>query len=231
MNSAVVTILVCLLVLCAQGQVNTSQRCKCSKGFTMINPKLIQGEPVIHHPSIFCSNIEIIVNLRGVGKKCVNPKSWLGKYIQENISKSEEKGAVTMTTASRQVNTSQRCKCSKGFAMINPKLIQGEPVIHHPSIFCSNIEIIVNLRGVGKKCVNPKSRLGKYIQENINKSEEKRAVTVMTASTIRSVLQQHQDRFVNLESKLDAAFASVLARLEDMSKGLQPPAADPPPQD
>ena len=50
-------------------------------------------------------------------------------------------------------------------------------------------------------------------------------------SAIRSVLQQHQDRFVNLESKLDAAFASVLARLEDMSKGFQPPAADPPPQD
>ncbi|KAG7236802.1 hypothetical protein INR49_000265 [Caranx melampygus] len=84
----------------AQGQVNTSQRCKCSKGFAMINPKLIQGEPVIHHPSIFCSNIEIM---------------------------SEEKGAVTMTAASRQDNTSQRCKCSKGFAMINPKLIQGEP--------------------------------------------------------------------------------------------------------
>ena len=48
---------------------------------------------------------------------------------------------------------------------------------------------------------------------------------------VHKALHQHESRFVNLENKLDAAFAGVLARLDAMSRNppIQPPSTTSPP--
>ncbi|CAK6978546.1 uncharacterized protein LOC122969115 isoform X4 [Scomber scombrus] len=106
MKSAVIAFLSCLFVLYVQGQSDTSKRCRCSKDFVgRISIKLIKGEPVVHLPSIFCLNTEIIITTTADKQKCVNPKSPLGRIILKNMNKHRKNGAVSMTTTSSQTNT------------------------------------------------------------------------------------------------------------------------------
>ncbi|KAM7416972.1 hypothetical protein PAMA_018856 [Pampus argenteus] len=107
MKSAVIAFLTCLLVLCVQGQSDTgSKKCKCSGGYVgRINPKFIKAVPVIHQPSIFCPQTEIIITIIADKKKCVNPQSLLGKTILKNMHKPRKNGAVSMRTTSSQMNT------------------------------------------------------------------------------------------------------------------------------
>ncbi|XP_040897807.1 C-X-C motif chemokine 10-like [Toxotes jaculatrix] len=107
MNSAVTAFLACLLVLCAQGQLdNGFSNCKCSKSYVgRINSQLIQSGPVVHNPSVFCPHIEIIITLKGNKERCVDPQSPLGKLILKNKHKHDKKTAVTVTAASGQTNT------------------------------------------------------------------------------------------------------------------------------
>ncbi|XP_034451790.1 C-X-C motif chemokine 10-like [Hippoglossus hippoglossus] len=109
MNSSAITFLSFLLVLCAQGLPDSrSRKCKCLNGYIgKVNPQLIsqiKSEPVIHHPNIFCQQIEIIIIIRKQ-EKCVNPESPFGKRILKNRNKHENKRAAIMTTTSSQTNT------------------------------------------------------------------------------------------------------------------------------
>ncbi|XP_029916760.1 C-X-C motif chemokine 6-like [Myripristis murdjan] len=80
MKSALIALLACLLVLCAQGQRQPKTKCKCLDGaIDHINPKLItdcQG----YDSSPFCPKAELIVVTKDT-KKCVNPESPFGKRI------------------------------------------------------------------------------------------------------------------------------------------------------
>ncbi|XP_074493269.1 C-X-C motif chemokine 10-like [Sebastes fasciatus] len=107
MNPAVIAVLASLLVLCAQGQPdNKSSKCKCLNGYVgRVNLRLIKGEPVVHHPSIFCPSTEIIIRTTADKEKCVNPQSRLGQLILNNQNKHAKNGAVSTTTASSQTNT------------------------------------------------------------------------------------------------------------------------------
>ncbi|XP_061586167.1 C-X-C motif chemokine 10-like [Cololabis saira] len=101
MNPVITFFLTCLLLLCAQGlPLSRSHKCKCSGGFVKkINPKLIQGEPQILHPSVFCPRTEIIVTIRGNQEKCLNPESLLGKQIlNRNMKRKAGSSSSTTTT-------------------------------------------------------------------------------------------------------------------------------------
>ncbi|XP_068167546.1 growth-regulated alpha protein-like [Antennarius striatus] len=103
MNTAVITLLVCLLVFHAQGQrSNLSGKCSCLNGYIdHIPQRLIRAGPFIHRPSIFCSRTEIIVKTQNNKEKCINPLSALGK----RILRKEKKDAVTSTRASSTSTT------------------------------------------------------------------------------------------------------------------------------
>ncbi|XP_062238143.1 C-X-C motif chemokine 10-like [Platichthys flesus] len=109
MNSSAITFLSFLLVLCAQGLPDSrSRKCKCLNGYIgQVNDRFIRqikSEPVIHHPNIFCQQIEIIINI-GKQEKCVNPQSRFGKFLLKNKYKHENKRAAIMTTTSSQTKT------------------------------------------------------------------------------------------------------------------------------
>ncbi|KAM4625716.1 chemokine (C-X-C motif) ligand 11, duplicate 8 isoform 1-T1 [Polymixia lowei] len=62
-----------------------------------------------------------------------------------------------------QLATKLKCNClDNGVNSINRKLIQ-EYEWYDPSPFCPRMEIIVTTRE-GKKCVNPESKLGKFLK-------------------------------------------------------------------
>uniref|UniRef100_A0A3Q3J1E3 Chemokine interleukin-8-like domain-containing protein n=1 Tax=Monopterus albus TaxID=43700 RepID=A0A3Q3J1E3_MONAL len=87
---------------------NRARQCKCLNGYIgRINPQLIKAKPVIHHPSIFCPNTEIIITTKTNKEKCVDPESLLGKLILKTTTgkMSCTKAAVRMTTASPQTDT------------------------------------------------------------------------------------------------------------------------------
>ncbi|XP_042344794.1 C-X-C motif chemokine 10-like [Plectropomus leopardus] len=106
MNSVVITVLISLLVLCAQGQQDTSSKCKCSKDFVgRINSRQIKGEPLVLPPSIFCPHTEIIITTTADKEKCVNPKSQFGQLILKNKDKQEKNGAGSKTTTTTTTTT------------------------------------------------------------------------------------------------------------------------------
>ncbi|XP_041793802.1 C-X-C motif chemokine 11-6-like [Chelmon rostratus] len=102
MNSAVLAFLTCLLVFYAQGQpANRSSKCKCLNGYIdWIKPQLIKAGPVIHPPSIFCQNEEIIITTIANKEKCVNPKSSLGRHILKSRNRFVKNISVSTTTSS-----------------------------------------------------------------------------------------------------------------------------------
>ncbi|XP_073322763.1 C-X-C motif chemokine 11-1-like [Pagrus major] len=100
MNSVAIVFLTFLLVFYAQGQQSNGSKCKCLNGYIgKVNPKLIKSGPVIHNPSIFCPQTEIIITTTADKEKCVNPESPFGKLILEIKNKHEKNGAVSTTTA------------------------------------------------------------------------------------------------------------------------------------
>ncbi|XP_061586166.1 C-X-C motif chemokine 10-like [Cololabis saira] len=106
MNPVITFFLTCLLLLCAQGlPLSRSHKCNCSSGYVKkINPKLIQGEPQILHPSVFCPRTEIIVTIRGNQEKCLDPESLLGKQILNRYMK-RRAGSSTTTTSTTTTTT------------------------------------------------------------------------------------------------------------------------------
>ncbi|XP_026221768.1 C-X-C motif chemokine 10-like [Anabas testudineus] len=114
MNSDVIAFLFCLLALGVQGQpASSSSKCKCLSYVGRVNSQLIKAEPVIHYPSVFCPNTEIIITTTADKEKCVNPQSPLGRLILKNYkNKHGKKGAVSMTTVSSSttLHTSPKLK-------------------------------------------------------------------------------------------------------------------------
>ncbi|XP_070821190.1 C-X-C motif chemokine 10-like [Chaetodon trifascialis] len=111
MNSAVFAFLTCLLVFYAQGQpANRSSKCKCLNGsIDKIPPQLIKAGPVIHPPSIFCQQVEIIITTTANKEKCVNPQSHLGKRILKSKNRYVKNSTVSTTTSrSTSVHTTSR---------------------------------------------------------------------------------------------------------------------------
>ncbi|CAN9512760.1 unnamed protein product [Ophioblennius macclurei] len=103
--AAVAAILSCLLVLCAQGQpVGRSNSCLCSHGYVQWKKEYLTKPFVVHHPTNFCPNMEIILIMADGKKKCVNPESHAGKvYLKrDRLTRS---AASSSTVASRQTQT------------------------------------------------------------------------------------------------------------------------------
>uniref|UniRef100_A0A1A8IYQ0 Chemokine interleukin-8-like domain-containing protein n=1 Tax=Nothobranchius kuhntae TaxID=321403 RepID=A0A1A8IYQ0_NOTKU len=113
MTSALMGLLACLLVVSAQAQQsNRSNKCKCSSSLlARFNPKLIQGEPLVHQPSSFCPLMEIIITTKQGKEKCLDPKSQLGKFILMKKLKHREAGAAHLTTTSAQTSSSDSTRC------------------------------------------------------------------------------------------------------------------------
>ncbi|XP_061586170.1 C-X-C motif chemokine 10-like [Cololabis saira] len=110
MNPVITFFLTCLLLLCAQGlPLSRSHKCKCSSGYVKkINLKLIQGEPQILHPSVFCPRTEIIVTIGENQEKCLNPESLLGKMILRKRNMQDKRGPESSTPSTTTSMTPRR---------------------------------------------------------------------------------------------------------------------------
>ncbi|XP_051278142.1 C-X-C motif chemokine 9-like isoform X3 [Dicentrarchus labrax] len=81
-------------------------------------------------------------------------------------------------------NRSNTCKCLNGYLKhITPQSIKAVQAVHLPNIFCPHTEIIITTTANKDKCVDPKSKLGKLILNNMNKQKKNGAVSTTTASS------------------------------------------------
>ncbi|XP_041957031.1 C-X-C motif chemokine 11-6-like [Alosa sapidissima] len=89
MKFAVFVFLACLLCVVVTGQRESKGRCRCQgKGVRFVPQQKIQTL-TMYTPDQSCSNIEIIVTLKGNGgKKCIDPESDIAKKFME---KAQEK--------------------------------------------------------------------------------------------------------------------------------------------
>ncbi|XP_030271892.1 C-X-C motif chemokine 11-1-like [Sparus aurata] len=112
MKLVAIVFLTFLLAFCVHGQHSKGSKCKCLNGYIgKVIPKHIKSGPVIHDPSIFCPQTEIIITTTADKEKCVNPESLFGKLILETKNKHERKEAVSTTTttaSSTSLHTTSR---------------------------------------------------------------------------------------------------------------------------
>lgn len=91
LTPAVLSLLVCLVVLQAEGQRHAGSSCKClDGGVDRVNPRLVEKFEMFP-VSNSCRHFEIIAILKNGGKKCLNPNSKFSQHYIGTALKSKAK--------------------------------------------------------------------------------------------------------------------------------------------
>ncbi|XP_051526200.1 C-X-C motif chemokine 11-1-like [Myxocyprinus asiaticus] len=91
-------VLVFLTIVAVKGQPGFgSRRCLCQgAGVKMVNPKFIE-KVVIHPVSPSCGHLEVVVTLKKMGQRCLNPESLFTKHIIEKIANKKRSAQSNMS--------------------------------------------------------------------------------------------------------------------------------------